>query len=65
MPSRRAVRVARRLDVAVRVYVPYGAGRVPYPVERDPRTVARLAFDVLPGVSYAPPGRWSARSAAC
>ena len=61
MPSRRTVCVARRLDVAVRVYVPYGAGRIPYPVERDPRTVARLALDLLPGVSHAPPGRWSAR----
>jgi hypothetical protein len=63
MPSRRAVRVARRMDVAVRVYVPYGAGRIPYPVERDPRTVARLALDLLPGATHAPPGRRSARTA--
>jgi len=59
MRSRHAVRAARKLGVPVRVYVPYGEGRVPYPVEHDPRTVARLAFDLLPGVSHAPPGRWS------
>jgi len=59
MHSRPAVRAARRLGVPVRIYVPYGEGRVPYPVEHDPRTVARLAFDLLPGVSHAPPGRWS------
>jgi len=63
MRSRAAVRAARRLDVPVRVYIPYGQGRVPYPVERDPRTIARLAFDLLPGLSHAPPGRRTARRA--
>jgi hypothetical protein len=61
MRSRAAVRAARRLKVPVRVYVPYGRGRIPYSVERDPRTLARLAFDLLPGVSYAPPGTRTAR----
>jgi len=59
MHSRAAVRGAHKLGVPVRIYVPYGQGRVPYPVEHDLRTVARLAFDLLPGVSHAPPGRWS------
>jgi hypothetical protein len=61
MNSRAAVRAARRLGVPVRVYIPYGNGRVPYEVERDPRTIARLAFDLLPGVGFAPPGRRTAR----
>jgi CelD/BcsL family acetyltransferase involved in cellulose biosynthesis len=62
MSSRAAVRAARRLDVPVRVYIPYGRGRVPYEVDRDPRSLARLAFDLLPGAGFAPPGTRFARA---
>lgn len=59
MPCRAAVREARRLSVPVRVYIPYGVGRLPYSlkdVERRPRTLARFAFDLLPIVAPGPPG---------
>jgi CelD/BcsL family acetyltransferase involved in cellulose biosynthesis len=47
----KVVAVARRLGVPVRVYVPYGTGRVPYPagdLNVHLRHVARLASDVVP-----------------
>ncbi|HET6448740.1 MAG TPA: hypothetical protein VFG31_06480, partial [Conexibacter sp.] len=47
----KVVAVARRLGVPVRVYVPYGTGRVPYPVgdlNVHLRHVARLVSDVVP-----------------
>jgi hypothetical protein len=42
--------VARELGVPVRVYVPYGHGRLPYSLEhaaREPRTALRLARDLV------------------
>jgi CelD/BcsL family acetyltransferase involved in cellulose biosynthesis len=49
--GRRAVRAARRRGVPVRVYVPYGVGRVPYPtggLVRHPAVAAKVGFDLLP-----------------
>lgn len=49
MNGRAALRVAQRLGVPVRIYVPYGEGRVPYDWSRfDPRSVARATLDLLP-----------------
>jgi CelD/BcsL family acetyltransferase involved in cellulose biosynthesis len=50
MRSGKAVAVARRLGVAVRVYVPYGKGRLPYRRAqlRSPAVALRLATDLLP-----------------
>jgi CelD/BcsL family acetyltransferase involved in cellulose biosynthesis len=49
--SSAAVRVARRLEVEVRVYIPYGTGRLPYDraaLGRRPRTMLSLGRDLLP-----------------
>jgi CelD/BcsL family acetyltransferase involved in cellulose biosynthesis len=51
MRSAKAVAVARRLGVPVRVYVPYGSGRLPYrkaQLRRSPALVFQLATDLLP-----------------
>jgi CelD/BcsL family acetyltransferase involved in cellulose biosynthesis len=47
----KVVAIARKLSVPIRVYIPYGTGRVPYPVgdlNVHLRHVARLAADVVP-----------------
>jgi CelD/BcsL family acetyltransferase involved in cellulose biosynthesis len=49
--GRRIIPAARERGVPVRVYIPYGHGRVPYPTDdlfRRPAVAARVAFDVLP-----------------
>ena len=60
MNGRKAVRHALGLDVPVRVYIPYGRGRVPYTTDglaRRPAVAARVAFDLLPLRSHVAP-RW-------
>jgi CelD/BcsL family acetyltransferase involved in cellulose biosynthesis len=45
------VAIARRLELPIRVYVPYGTGRVPYPMDDvhvHLRHAARLAADLIP-----------------
>jgi CelD/BcsL family acetyltransferase involved in cellulose biosynthesis len=47
----KVVAIARRLGVPIRVYVPYGTGRVPYPagdLNVHVRHAARLVSDVVP-----------------
>jgi proline dehydrogenase len=63
-PLRRSVRDARVLGVPVRLYLPYGHGRTPYPPRsalREPRTARFLLGDVLIGSARArmplPPGK--------
>ena len=51
MRSADAIGVARALGVAVRVYVPYGCGRLPYrraQLQRNPALALRIAADLLP-----------------
>lgn len=59
MHSAPAVRIARKLDVPVRVYVPYGAGRLPYTrqeLQRRPALIPIFARDVLLPSPRRPPG---------
>ncbi|MDX6622075.1 MAG: hypothetical protein QOE75_7 [Solirubrobacterales bacterium] len=52
------IAIARKLGVPVRVYLPYGGGRLPYDrgrVKRDPRLLARVARDALPLPPRRPP----------
>lgn len=52
LPMRKALGLARRRRVALRVYVPYGESWLPYSldyVERHPDVVLRLARDLLGG----------------
>jgi CelD/BcsL family acetyltransferase involved in cellulose biosynthesis len=48
--GRRAIRAARERGAPVRVYVPYGDGRVPYATDlrRHPTSAAKAAFDLTP-----------------
>lgn len=51
MNGRQAILGARRREMPVRVYVPFGYGRVPYEagaILRRPSLAARAAFDTLP-----------------
>lgn len=51
MNGRATVRCAQERGVPVRVYVPYGHGRVPYRTDRvlaSPTQASKVAFDVLP-----------------
>jgi CelD/BcsL family acetyltransferase involved in cellulose biosynthesis len=51
MHSRATVRLATARGIPVRVYVPYGHGRVPYATDRiatSPKLASKVAFDVLP-----------------
>jgi CelD/BcsL family acetyltransferase involved in cellulose biosynthesis len=59
MHSAPAVRVARKLGVPVRVYVPYGTGRLPYTrqqLQRQPALIPIFARDVLLPSPRRPPG---------
>jgi CelD/BcsL family acetyltransferase involved in cellulose biosynthesis len=59
MQGRAAARAARDLGAPVRVYVPFGAGRLPYTRERlkqQPALLATLARDALPLPPRRPPG---------
>lgn len=59
MHSAPAVRVARKLGVPVRVYVPYGSGRLPYTrqeLQRRPALIPIFARDVLLNSPRRPPG---------
>lgn len=50
LPMRESLRLARQLDVDVRVYVPYGSAYLPYALSKlkeNPRLALRLAKDVL------------------
>lgn len=50
MQARAAMAHARAAGVPIRVYVPYGHGRLPYSLERaalDPQVAARLARDLV------------------
>ena len=52
LPSRRALRLAQRKRVQVRVYVPYGASWLPYSADwarRNPQVVLWLLRDFLGG----------------
>jgi len=49
--GRRVIAAARDRGVPVRIYIPYGNGRVPYATGelfRRPSVAARVAFDVTP-----------------
>lgn len=51
MRAGKAVAVARQFGVPIRVYIPYGTGRLPYTgaqLRRSPALWARLASDLLP-----------------
>jgi CelD/BcsL family acetyltransferase involved in cellulose biosynthesis len=51
MHAAKAIAAARELGVPIRIYVPYGTGRLPYTgaqVRRDPALMLRLASDLLP-----------------
>lgn len=51
MRTSKAIAVARGLGVPVRVYVPYGKGRLPYrraQLQRSPALLFQLAADLLP-----------------
>jgi proline dehydrogenase len=51
-PLRRQLRAVRDLDIPVRLYIPYGFGRTPYPPRaavREARTARFFAGDVLIG----------------
>jgi CelD/BcsL family acetyltransferase involved in cellulose biosynthesis len=51
MRAAKAVAVARELGVPIRVYIPYGTGRLPYTraqLRRNPVLLFRLATDLLP-----------------
>lgn len=57
MRSAAAIRIARKLGVPVRVYVPYGTGRAPYApaaLRRHPALAMSFARDVLPGPTRRP-----------
>ncbi len=59
MRSAPAVAVARAHGVPVRVYIPYGSGRLPYTredLQRRPALLAALARDLLPVPPRRPPG---------
>lgn len=54
-----AVRAARKLGVPVRVYLPYGHGRLPYnraALRARPALLKTVARDLLPVASHRPPG---------
>ncbi len=59
MRNAASVRVARERKVPVRVYVPYGSGRLPYTredLQQRPRLLGSLARDLLPVPPRRPPG---------
>lgn len=59
MRSSAAVEVARKLGIGVRVYVPYGTGRMPYTreaIESRPALALVFARDLLPIGPRRPPG---------
>ncbi len=59
MRCRPAVEAARTQGVPVRVYIPYGSGRLPYTredLQRRPALLAALARDLLPLPPRRPPG---------
>lgn len=50
LPLRASLRLARELDIGVRLYVPYGSAYLPYALSKlkeNPRLLLRLAKDVL------------------
>lgn len=58
MRSRRAIAVARERDVPVRVYVPYGTGRLPFDLDalhRHPAKLMRLLAVLAPFVPHGGP----------
>jgi CelD/BcsL family acetyltransferase involved in cellulose biosynthesis len=59
MPATGVVRAARKLSVPVRIYLPYGGGRIPYDRARfkhQPALLATFARDLLPLAPRRPPG---------
>jgi proline dehydrogenase len=64
MHSSAAIRVAHRLDVPVRIYVPYGTGRLPYTKEtlrHHPTQTFSFARDLLP-LPTRRPAIWTAHT---
>jgi CelD/BcsL family acetyltransferase involved in cellulose biosynthesis len=58
MQAKAVIKVARELGVPIRIYLPYGAGRLPYGRDRlrsDPVLLAKVVRDALPLPPRRPP----------